>query len=363
MKNLPDTVHMLQDVKGDRNCGFPSVAVALGLSEDHWPRIQSDLVRELEANDQNYKKKEAWISKGGRVGRGAVGFSVTSLGWGELEGIGVDFISSFEGEVENGNDIRFLFDKWVGEIAFGVGNEIGLEVLEGGFVRTLRSYKSYCKMLLSSLIVGIVGGGRFKRVVISRGPKAFDKVWPIFDSVRSSDFRKVVQKIISELESQGALPKSHSRLSSLANCYGPRFVELLWQLFVHALREVHRRTYAADVVLNPLPASLTNVAFSHAATLLPVTKLWREEDFSKMRRQQRQAMWSNLAHEMTAEYRRLCAEEAYLQQELEKLHDLRNKVKMDGEPWDELVSRSSQNSHLVQRATRLWDSLLSRKSK
>ncbi|GJU27306.1 hypothetical protein Tco_1165927 [Tanacetum coccineum] len=151
MKNLPDTVHMLQDVKGDRNCGFPSVAVALGLSEDHWPRIQSDL---------------AWISKGGRVGRGAVGFGVTSLGWGELEGIGVDFISSFEGEVENGNDIRFLFDKWVGEIAF-VGNEIGLEVLEGGFVRTLRSYKSYCKMLLSSLIVGIVGGGRFKRVVIA----------------------------------------------------------------------------------------------------------------------------------------------------------------------------------------------------
>ena len=55
--------------------------------------------------------------------------------------------------------------------------------------------------------------------------------------------------------------------------------------------------------------------------------------------------------------------QAYLQQELEKLHDLRNKVKMEGEPWDELVSSSSQNSHLVQRATRLWDSLLSCKSK
>ncbi|GJZ90798.1 augmin subunit 6 [Tanacetum coccineum] len=52
-----------------------------------------------------------------------------------------------------------------------------------------------------------------------------------------------------------------------------RFVELLWQLSLHALREVHRRTYAADVVLNPLRASLTDVAFSHAATLLPVTKL------------------------------------------------------------------------------------------
>ncbi|GJZ21643.1 augmin subunit 6 [Tanacetum coccineum] len=91
-----------------------------------------------------------------------------------------------------------------------------------------------------------------------RGPKAFDKVWPIFDSVRSSDFRKVVQKIISELESQGALPKSHSRVSSLTNCCGLR------------------RTYAADVVLNLLRASLTDVAFSHGATLLPVTKQWNK---------------------------------------------------------------------------------------
>nr|KAJ0221820.1 hypothetical protein LSAT_V11C200084360 [Lactuca sativa] len=200
-----------------------------------------------------------------------------------------------------------------------------------------------------------------------RGPKDFDRVWPIFDSTQSRDFRKVVQSIISELESQGALPRSNSRVSSLATCCGPRFVELLWQLSLHALREVHRRTYAADVVSNPLPASLTDVAFSHAATLLPVTKariaLERRRFLKNAETAvQRQAMWSNLAHEMTAEYRGLCAEEAYLQQELEKLHDLRNKVKMEGEPWDELVSSSSQNSHLVQRATRLWDSLLSCKS-
>ncbi|KAF9607122.1 hypothetical protein IFM89_032238 [Coptis chinensis] len=77
----------------------------------------------------------------------------------------------------------------------------------------------------------------------------------------------------------------------------------------------------------------------------------------------RQAMWSNLAHEMTAEFRGLCAEEAYLQQELEKLQDLRNKAKMDGELWDDCVSSSSgQNSHLVSKATRLWESLLARKS-
>ncbi|CAK9161726.1 unnamed protein product [Ilex paraguariensis] len=59
-----------------------------------------------------------------------------------------------------------------------------------------------------------------------RGPiqsaKDFDKVWPIFDSAQSRDFRKVVQGIISELESQGALPRSNSRVSSLATCCGPR---------------------------------------------------------------------------------------------------------------------------------------------
>jgi hypothetical protein len=237
-----------------------------------------------------------------------------------------------------------------------------------------------------------------------RGPaqssKDFDKVWPIFDSAQSRDFRKVVQAIISELESQGALPRSNSRVSSLATCCGPRFVELLWQLSLHALREVHRRTFPADVASNPLPSSLTDVSFSHAATLLPVTKariVLERRRFLKNAETavQRQAMWSNLAHEMTAEFRGLCAEEvrryflvrgtpfsclvimafidafhflflwhqAYLQQELEKLNDLRNKVKQEGEVWDDLVSSSSQNSHLVSKATRLWDSIMARKGK
>ncbi|CAI0456760.1 unnamed protein product [Linum tenue] len=204
-----------------------------------------------------------------------------------------------------------------------------------------------------------------------RGPvqsaKDFDKVWPIFDSAQSRDFRKVVQAIISELESQGALPRSNSRVSSLATCCGPRFVELLWQLSLHALREVHRRTFAADVASNPLPASLTDVAFQHAATLLPVTKARVALERRRFLKNaeiavQKQAMWSNLAHEMTAEFRGLCAEEAYLQQELEKLHDMRNKVKSEGELWDDLVSSSSQNSHLVSKATRLWESILARKS-
>lgn len=35
---------------------------------------------------------------------------------------------------------------------------------------------------------------------------------------------QIVQGIISDLESQGALPRSNSRVSSLATCCGPRFV-------------------------------------------------------------------------------------------------------------------------------------------
>lgn len=47
----------------------------------------------------------------------------------------------------------------------------------------------------------------------------------------------------------------------------------LWQLSCHALTKVDRWTYPADVASNPLPASLTDVDFSHAAGILPVTKV------------------------------------------------------------------------------------------
>jgi hypothetical protein len=53
-----------------------------------------------------------------------------------------------------------------------------------------------------------------------------------------------------------------------------------------------------------------------------------------------------------------------LQQELEKLQDMRNKAKLEGELWDEQLSGSSgQNSHLVSKATRLWESILARKGR
>ncbi|CAL9187386.1 unnamed protein product [Musa hybrid cultivar] len=197
--------------------------------------------------------------------------------------------------------------------------------------------------------------------------KDFDKVWPIFDSAQSRDFRKIVQGIIIELESQGVLPRSNSRVSSLATCCGPRFVELLWQLSVHALREVHVRTFAADVASNPLPPALTDASYQHAAALLPVTKariaLERQRFLKNANAAvHRQTTWSNLAHEMTAEFRGLCAEEAYLQQELEKLQDIRSKVKTEGELCDDHVSSfSGQNSHLVAKATCLWETLLARR--
>ena len=54
-----------------------------------------------------------------------------------------------------------------------------------------------------------------------------------------------------------------------------RFVELLWHLSAHALREVHRRTFLSDVATNPLPAPLAEIVGHnlHAASLLGVTKV------------------------------------------------------------------------------------------
>ncbi|EMS52547.1 hypothetical protein TRIUR3_32722 [Triticum urartu] len=163
----------------------------------------------------------------------------------------------------------------------------------------------------------------------------FDKVWPIFDSAQSREFRKIVQCIISELEQQGALPRSNSRVSSLATCCGPRSVHM----------------DACSLVEFEYDSTPARIALERR-------KFLKNANIAV----QRQTTWSNLAHEMTAEFRSLCAEEAYLQQELEKLQDMRNKAKLEGELWDERISSSSgQNSHLVSKATRLWESILARK--
>ncbi|XP_024372068.1 AUGMIN subunit 6 isoform X2 [Physcomitrium patens] len=196
----------------------------------------------------------------------------------------------------------------------------------------------------------------------------FAGVWPICDAAQSRDFRKIVQNLINELESQGALPHSNSRVSSLATCCGQRFVELLWQLSAHALREVHRRTFLADVASNPLPAPLAEIVAHnmHAASLLNVTKArialerrkFLEDAATAVRRQ---GMWSNMAHEITAEYRSLCAEEAFLNQEL-------GKVQESGVEFFEAREGTSSNageataadvkSMTVDRASQIWRTLL-----
>ncbi|KAG0629779.1 hypothetical protein M758_1G129600 [Ceratodon purpureus] len=201
-----------------------------------------------------------------------------------------------------------------------------------------------------------------------RGPslsaKDFAGVWPIFDAAQSRDFRKVVQGLINELESQGALPRSNSRVSSLATCCGQRFVELLWHLSAHALREVHRRTFPADVAANPLPASLTELVGPNTRplSLLAVTKAriaLERKRFMKGAAQavQRQASWSSLAHDMTAEYRALCAEEAFQHQELEKLQE--SSDFLDDDILNDTEGFVARKAAPVSRASQLWKGILS----
>uniref|UniRef100_A0A7N0TQA3 HAUS augmin-like complex subunit 6 N-terminal domain-containing protein n=1 Tax=Kalanchoe fedtschenkoi TaxID=63787 RepID=A0A7N0TQA3_KALFE len=236
---------------------------------------------------------------------------------------------------------------------------IGIGVLNGiprvGLFR--HSNPKLGEQLLHYLISAIRGP--------SQSAKDFDDVWPVFDAGQSRVFRKVVLGIISELEEKGAIPKCSARVSALANCYGIRFVELLWQLSVHGLREVHRTTFVADVALNPLPAALTDQAISHASALLPVVKariaLERQRFLNNVKSAvERQAKWSSLAHEMTAEFRDLCAEEAYLQLELETMEDLTSEVQPNKNLFDDIGS--SQDSGLREKASHMWESILSHKN-
>nr|GEZ24048.1 hypothetical protein [Tanacetum cinerariifolium] len=43
------------NLRSDGNCEFRSVALGLGLSEDQWPQVRSDLVWELTAHREQYK--------------------------------------------------------------------------------------------------------------------------------------------------------------------------------------------------------------------------------------------------------------------------------------------------------------------
>ncbi|MCO5595190.1 hypothetical protein L7F22_049229 [Adiantum nelumboides] len=146
-----------------------------------------------------------------------------------------------------------------------------------------------------------------------------------------------------------------------------RFVELLWQLSAHALREVHKRSFPGDVLSNPLPPSLTEVVaqINHASALLTVTKARiaverRRFLDSASGAVRRQGLWSTLAHDMTAEYRALCAEEAYLNQELDKVQDARNNKESLFRDSQSGFDNAPQERKLLSlsKASLLWDSLM-----
>ncbi|KAL7582422.1 uncharacterized protein LOC111902134 isoform X1 [Lactuca sativa] len=58
INQLPNLFHRyimhIHDVKSDGNCGFRAIAVCLGLNEDAWPTIQSDLMEELNTHRDEY---------------------------------------------------------------------------------------------------------------------------------------------------------------------------------------------------------------------------------------------------------------------------------------------------------------------
>ncbi|GJZ15950.1 hypothetical protein Tco_0551627, partial [Tanacetum coccineum] len=104
-KQIPKVVHPyilvsgIQNVGSDGNCGFRAVALGLGLSEDQWPRIRSDLVRELEARQRQYK----YVF--GTIGYEKIYSTVKFAGrWMEMPDTGLVIASAYKKVVVNLSD-------------------------------------------------------------------------------------------------------------------------------------------------------------------------------------------------------------------------------------------------------------------
>eukprot|EP00850_Spirogloea_muscicola_P008336 SM000044S15983 [mRNA] locus=s44:346557:354690:- [translate_table: standard] len=151
-------------------------------------------------------------------------------------------------------------------------------------------------------------------------PDALRNMWPILDPRQAREFRKVAHARIMELEAAGALPRSSSRLSSLAACGGPRFVELLWQLSDFVLHEEYSKR--CRNVTNGLQSfSAATPADVAPSTLLAVTKaritLERKAFLTRaLHRSQLEVSWQAFAKSVTAENRQLQAEQAHIVAEL-----------------------------------------------
>ncbi|GKA01551.1 putative ribonuclease H-like domain-containing protein [Tanacetum coccineum] len=104
-KQIPKVVHPyilvsgIQNVGSDGNCGFRAVALGLGLSEDQWPRIRSDLVRELKARQRQYK----YVF--GTIGYEKIYSTVKFAGrWMEIPDTGLVIASAYKKVVVNLSD-------------------------------------------------------------------------------------------------------------------------------------------------------------------------------------------------------------------------------------------------------------------
>lgn len=65
--------------------------------------------------------------------------------------------------------------------------------------------------------------------------------WPIVTPHDKSNFKRLVQTVLSDLEKQGAMPVGSSHASRLNAGYGPRIVDLLWRLTTYAMKTVLHR--------------------------------------------------------------------------------------------------------------------------
>eukprot|EP00850_Spirogloea_muscicola_P000378 SM000001S04780 [mRNA] locus=s1:2135765:2141850:- [translate_table: standard] len=155
-------------------------------------------------------------------------------------------------------------------------------------------------------------------------PDALRNMWPILDPRQARDFRKVAHARIMELEAASALPRSSSRLSSLAACGGLRFVELLWQLSDIVLQEEYSKR-CRNVTDGLQSFSAAMPADVPPSTLLAVTKaritLERKVLLKRaLHRSQLEVSWHAFAKSVTAENRQLQAEQAYIVAELGDAH-------------------------------------------
>ncbi|GJX08711.1 probable terpene synthase 6 [Tanacetum coccineum] len=81
LDHIPDIfyryIKRLDNVKGDGNCGFRSIAVNIGLDENMWPLIRQELLQELRYHKQDYT--DIWTPIGFNYIWNTVNFSGTGF--------------------------------------------------------------------------------------------------------------------------------------------------------------------------------------------------------------------------------------------------------------------------------------------